>query len=92
MDIKDLIDLFVAERITVYLHAHTDANRKEYDMNDQWMELLKKKAPELTERYQEHLESLEELQGEGETSLYLFGLADELWIARYLEDIVYKET
>ena len=92
MDIKDLIDLFVSERTTVYLHNHADASRTEYDMNNQWIELLKEKAPDLAERYQEHLENLEELQGEGEASLYLFGLADGLRIARYLEDIIYKEA
>ena len=88
MDIEDLIDLFISERTTVYLHNHTDASRKEYDMNDQWMELLKEKAPDLAESYQDHLESLTELQGDSETSLYLFGLADGLRIARYLEDII----
>lgn len=92
MDIEDLIDLIVSERTTVYLHNHADASRKEYDMNDQWMELLKEKVPDLAERYQEHLESLEELQGEGEKNLYLFGVGDGLRIARYLEDIIYKEA
>ncbi len=88
MDIKDLIDLFVSERTTACLHCHIDANRKEYKMNDQWTELLNEKAPDLAERYQEHLEKLSELQGEMETTLYLFGLCDGLWIARYLRDYI----
>ena len=91
MDIRDLIDLFVSERTTACLHCHIDASRKEYDINDQWLELLSEKAPHLTERYQEHLEKLSNLQGEMEATLYLFGLCDGLWIARYLKDTVYKE-
>ena len=44
MDIRDLIDLFVSERTTACLHCHIDASRKEYDINDQWLELLSEKA------------------------------------------------
>lgn len=90
MEMKDMIDLFVAERTTAYLHSHIENSHKEYDMNMKWIALLKEKDPTLAKRYEEHLDRLVELEGDGQKGLYLFGLNDGLQLAKYMEDFSCK--
>lgn len=90
MGIKDMIDLFVAERTTAYLHSHIENSHKEYDMNMKWVDLLKEKDPALAKRYEEHLDRLVELEGDDQMGLYLFGLNDGLKQARYMEEFSCK--
>ena len=90
MEMKDMIELFVSERTTAYLHSHIENSHKEYDMNMKWVDLLKEKDAALAKKYEEHLDKLVELEGDDQKGLYLFGLNDGLQLAKHLENISCK--
>lgn len=81
----EIIELIVQERLSLYFKENLEHGREEVKRSDEFLTLLKEKAPELAEEFQKYLNWLAEHGGDEQEGIYLFGLHDGI---RLMRDII----
>lgn len=80
----ELIELMIQERLGLYFKDNFNHGQEEVQKSDEFRLLLKEKAPELEEDFQQYLDWTAEHGGDEQEGLYLFGLSDGV---RLMKDI-----
>lgn len=85
MERKELSELVIQERLSIYFKRNFKYGQEEVKKADEFLLLIKEKAPELEEDFQNYLNWTAEHGGDEQEGLYLFGLADGV---RLMKDIL----
>lgn len=81
---EELSELVIHERLSVYFKQNVQHGQEQVKKSDEFLLLLKEKAPELEEDFQRYLDWMAEHEGNEQEGLYKFGLADGV---RLMKDI-----
>lgn len=77
MNRKELIELNIQERLADYLRKNGTLGTEK---SDEFLLLLKDKAPDLVKKFQDYLDWTAEQHGNEQEAFYLFGLKDGFWL------------
>ena len=82
METRELIQFIIDERLSLYFKLHVENGRREAQRSEEFLKLLKEKAPELTEEFENYLDWIAEFRKEDQEGLYLFGVRDGIQLLR----------
>lgn len=76
MELEELKELFVNERISVYLQAHLEHGREELAKSEEFATMLDLICPQLTLEFEHYINWMANHGGDEQIGLYLHGLRD----------------
>lgn len=76
MEEKELIELIIHERLSLYFKENPINSQEEMKKSDEFLLLIKKNAPELEKEFLSYLDWIAEHSGNEQENLYLFGVWD----------------
>lgn len=85
MNINELTDLIINERLSLYFKQNREHGIKENQRSEEFQRLLKEKAPNLLDAFGKYLDSVTELDAADNENIYLFGVHDGI---RLMRDII----
>ena len=85
MDKKEMIELMVQERLSLYFKKNGKPGKERMKRSDEFLALLEEKAPELAEEFNAYLDWIASHGGDEQEGIYLYGLHDGI---RLMKDII----
>lgn len=85
MDKNEMIELMVQERLSLYFKKNKGPGMARLQRSNEFLALLKEKAPELEEEFNAYLDWIASHGGDEQEGIYLFGLHDGI---RLMKDII----
>lgn len=76
MELNELKELFVNERVSYYLKSDRSNKPRLWELFEKWKPIIDNNAPELAEQFQEYMDEVAELEGIDQENLYKFGFVD----------------
>ncbi len=96
MEFKELIDLVIQERASAYLKDNITRGREDAKRSDEFLRLIKdtvadsRESESLQAAFYTYLDCIACSSGDEQEGLYLFGVADGLYLARQIEQMVHN--
>lgn len=88
MDNKEMVELMVQERLSFYFKKNFKPGMERLHKSNEFLALLKEKAPELTEEFKLYLDWIASHGGDEQEGIYLFGLHDGIRLMRDILSVV----
>lgn len=85
MDTKELYEMIVSERLTLYFSRNRENGIKEAQQSEKFQRLLKDNAPGLLDAFEKYLDTVAGLGMADKEDIYLFGVHDGI---RLMRDII----
>lgn len=82
---KEMIELMIQERLSIYFQKNQEPGMDRMKRSDEFMNLLKEKAPELVDEFQNYLDWIASHGGDEQEGIYVFGLQEGI---RIMWDII----
>ena len=82
MDIKELTELIINERLSLYFKQNREHGIKENQRSENFQKLLEEKAPNLLDAFLNYLDSVATIPAADKENIYLFGVHDGIRLTR----------
>ncbi len=82
MDRNEMIELMVQERLAFYFKKNDGPGMERMKKSDEFLALLKERAPELTEEFKNYLDWIAAHGGDEQEGIYIFGLHDGIQLMK----------
>ncbi len=96
MNMNEMKELWVQERASVYLKNHIARGREDAKRSEEFLRLIKdtvadsQESESLQAAFYTYLDYIACSSGDEQEGLYLFGVADGLYLARQIEQMVHN--